>query len=81
MQNLKMFSLCLFPRHYSIIKKFNYIPVGLGKSNFDDNWLRDNTGENISEKNPYYGEYTFHYWLWKNHIDEIENETLIGLWL
>ena len=78
MQNLKMFSLCLFPRHYSIIKKFNYIPVGLGKSNFDDNWLRDNTGENISEKNPFYGEYTFHYWLWKNHIDEIENETWIG---
>ena len=29
---------------------------------------------NISSKNPFYGEYTFHYWLWKNYLDKIETE-------
>ncbi|MDC0477207.1 DUF4422 domain-containing protein [Pelagibacteraceae bacterium] len=73
-----MYSLCLYPRHYSTIKKLNYIPVGLGKNKFDNNWLQDNTGENISKKNPYYGEYTFHYWLWKNQLSKIRNNTWIG---
>ena len=78
MENLKMFSLCLYPRHFSLIKKLNYIPVGLGKNNFDNNWLKDDTKENISFKNPFYGEYTFHYWLWKNMFNEIGKETWIG---
>ena len=45
-----------------LIKKMGYIPVGLKNKNFSDEWLRDNTLENISEKNPFYGEYTFYYW-------------------
>ena len=55
--------------HLNFIKEINYIPVGLGKDNFSNEWFRDNTGTNITEKNNYYGEYTFHYWLWKNYID------------
>lgn len=78
MQNLNMYSLCLYPRHYTKIKDFNYIPVGLGSNEFDNRWLRDNTGENISNKNPFYGEYTFHYWLWKNHLHNIEANNWIG---
>tara|TARA_A100001015_G_scaffold310955_1_gene413251 strand:- start:603 stop:1346 length:744 start_codon:yes stop_codon:yes gene_type:complete len=38
------------------------------------NFQGDKTGENISTKNPYYGEYTFHYWIWKNEIENIKNE-------
>ncbi len=45
------------------IKELNYIPVGLGDNNFSEEWLRDNTGKNITQKNKHYGEYTFHYWL------------------
>ena len=37
-------------------KELGYIPVGLGKEIFSDGWLRDNQGENISNKNEYYGE-------------------------
>ena len=73
-----MFSLCIFNRHLLKIKALNYIPVGLGKDNFSNEWLRDNTKENISYKNKYYGEYTFHYWFWKNMIDEIEKNTWLG---
>ena len=56
-----------------IIKSLNYVPVGLYKNNFSQEWLRDNSGDNISHKNPFYGEYTFHYWLWKNNLAEIES--------
>ena len=73
-----MFSLCISNRHLSKIKELNYIPVGLGNDNFSKEWVRDNTNANISEKNKYYGEYTFHYWFWKNMIDKIEKDTWIG---
>jgi len=69
MKNLKMFCLSLEPGHYEFIKRLQYIPVGLGEINFSKNWFTDKSGVNISEKNKYYGEYTFHYWLWKNYLD------------
>ena len=72
MSNLTMFCLSMDSNHLNLIKEFNYIPVGLGKDNFSKEWIKDNIGENISEKNKYYGEYTFHYWLWKNYVDKIE---------
>ena len=68
-----MFCLSLDPQHLELIKKLGYIPVGLGKNDFNKLWMRDNTGKNISEKNKFYGEYTFHYWIWKNYLDKIEN--------
>ena len=73
-----MYCICIHDRYYKIIKKLGYIPVGLGKEILLEGWLRDDKGENISEKNEFYGEYTFHYWFWKNKIDQIENETWIG---
>ena len=33
--------------HLEKIKKLNYIPVGLGNGEFDKEWVRDNTLENI----------------------------------
>ena len=78
MENLKMFALCLYPRHLTDIKNLKYIPVGLGKNDFSKEWIRDNTGENITQKNPFYGEYTFHYWFWKNMINSLSNDTWIG---
>ena len=73
-----MYCICINDRYYNIIKKLGYIPVGLGKEILLEGWLRDDKGDNISEKNEFYGEYTFHYWFWKNKIDQIENETWIG---
>ena len=78
MKNLSMFCLSLYGKHLNNLKKINYIPVGLGENNLNNQWLRDNTKQNISNKNKYYGEYTFHYWFWKNMIDEISDKNWIG---
>jgi len=74
MNNLKMFCLSLNAAHLKFIQKLTYTPVGLGNSNFGNEWMQDNLKINIANRNPFYGEYTFHYWLWKNHMDKIEAE-------
>ena len=73
MKKLKMYCLTLNDNHLNKIKKLNYIPVGLGKDILSNEFLRDNTGDNISGKNPFYGEYTFHYWIWKNELIHFDN--------
>jgi hypothetical protein len=78
MKNLSMFCLSLYPEHLNNLKTLNYIPVGLGKNNYSDEWITDNTEQNISNKNKYYGEYTFHYWFWKNMVDDISDKQWIG---
>ena len=74
MKNLTMFSLTLEPSHLDFIKGLDYTPVGLGDKNFSNEWFSDKIGKNISHKNKNYGEYTFHYWLWKNYIEKINSK-------
>ena len=69
-----MFCLTLDPDHEDIIKSLSYIPVGLGKKKFSKECISDYSGQNISNKNPYYGEYSFHYWIWKNYLEKIKTE-------
>jgi len=69
----KIYCLGLDNKLYEEIKKLGYVPVGLGDNKFTSEWTRDNTGNNISLKNPYYGEYSFHYWIWKNELANINN--------
>ena len=48
-----------------------YIPIQVGKvlSHCDLGFQGDDTGDNISEKNPIYWELTAQYWAWKNLKD------------
>jgi len=78
MKNGKMYCLCLKNENLNTMKRLGYIPVGLGTNKFSNEWVRDNTDDNISTKNRYYGEYTFHYWFWKNVFPKIEDNTWIG---
>jgi hypothetical protein len=78
MNSLNIYCLSIYPVQFNLFKKLKYIPVGLGKNNFSDGWLKDNTGNNISKKNPYYSEFTFHYWFWKNLIHKIPDNAWIG---
>ena len=73
-KNLKMFCLTLEPSHLKFIETLDYTPVGLGEKLFPKDCLGDKNGINISQKNKYYGEYTFHYWLWKNYLDQIKHK-------
>ena len=68
-----MFCLSLEPKHCNFIKELGYLPVGLSEKNFSKEWFSDRSGINISKKNKYYGEYTYHYWIWKNYLDKIED--------
>ncbi len=72
-----MYKFCLSHSHFKHIDSTGYIPVGLGDNKFPNSWLRDNTGQNISDKNKYYDMYSFHYWLWKNYLDNFNDKTWI----
>lgn len=67
---MKMYCITIHDNHLEKIKKIGYIPVGLGRNIKSKEFITDKTLINISDKNPFYGEYTFHYWLWKNQINK-----------
>ena len=54
-------------KKYRMPKEPCYLPLHVGKKGKADiGFVGDDTGDNISEKNPYYCELTGLYWLWKN---------------
>ena len=73
-----MYCITINNDHYEKIKSFGYIPVGLGKEILSTKFKTDKNGENISHKNPYYGEYSFHFWLWKNELRFFKEKEWIG---
>lgn len=58
---------------YSELYKLIQVGTSLN-NNFDGNWIYDNEGDNISERNIEYNELTAAYWIWKN-----SNEDYVGL--
>ena len=68
-----MYCITIHDEHYDKIKSLGYEPVGLGNQITSKKFITDNLEKNISWKNPHYGEYTFHYWLWKNKVINTEN--------
>lgn len=57
---------------------FEPIQAGCDVSTFDLGFLKDNTGENISYKNPNYGEMTAWYWVWKNYLPQHPELEYVG---
>lgn len=82
--NIKL--LVVYHKKAKLIKSSVYTPVGVGmfqKNKKDYSWLRkntlcDDTGDNISEHNPYSSEFTALYWGWKNQ-NLLDNPEYIGL--
>ena len=78
MKNLEIYCMCLNNSNLSQIKKLRYKPVGLKNNDFSIEWIRDNTLQNITKKNPFYGEYTFYYWYWKNLLKKKKKKDWVG---
>ncbi len=54
-------------KKFAMPKDEMYLPLHVGKEGKEDiGYQGDNTGENISAKNPYFCELTGLYWAWKN---------------
>lgn len=62
----KKFDDSIVPKGYQVIKVGTQISENEA---LRSGYLTDETGDNISEKNPYYCELTAHYWVWKNTKD------------
>ena len=71
---MKMYCITIHNNHYEKIKTLGFTPVGLGENISSKKFKTDKEGENINNKNLYYGEYTFHYWIWKNEIQNLEDD-------
>ena len=60
-------------KDYRMPKDPAYVPIRVGAAlnpQTDQKFQRDDDGDNISAKNPYYSELTALYWMWKNcHAD------------
>lgn len=54
-------------KKYEMPKDKMYIPVHVGADGKDDlEYIKDDSGDNISKKNPFFCELTGLYWAWKN---------------
>ena len=76
MTNLKIY--CVSDKPIASLEKLNLILAGVGQKNFPNNYITCLNGINIQNKEKYYSELTFHYWLWKNEFKDLDNETWIG---
>lgn len=78
METVKILIACHKPYDGYRDKVYTPIHVGRAISNYKEEMLDmigDDTGENISNKNPYYCELTAQYWAWKN----LKNTKYVGL--
>ncbi|MFI3296996.1 MAG: DUF4422 domain-containing protein [bacterium] len=63
------------------VKNEVFEPIQIGRDVFPvllDDMIGDNTGDNISKRQPFYSDYVTPYWLLKNYIDTCE-EDYIGV--
>jgi hypothetical protein len=80
MKNKKIKIFCITHKPLAEISNLGLIPFGVGKNEYPKNFLTETSGKNISSKNPYYGETTFHYWFWKNKLrEDIEEGEWFGM--
>ena len=70
---------CITHKPIEGLKNLDLIPFGVGKSKFPENYLIENTGENIAYKNYNYSETSFHFWYWKNLLNKNLNNDWFGM--
>jgi len=74
---------CITHKYFEFLNNLNLKVIVGGSeirniSKIPDNWIKDNTGNNISSKNKHFGTLTSHYWVWKNHLNNFNDNDWIG---
>ena len=62
----------------SLLEDLYCKPAGVGPNIFPKHYINSKVGENIQHKDPYYAEYVFHYWFWKNQLMNYDDDTWLG---
>ncbi len=77
---IKFHIYCLSVGEYTFFKYLpkNIIPLILNDKKITNNYLNGSTKDNIHHLNKYFGELTGIYWVYKNIIQNYDNEDLIG---
>jgi len=76
LNNLEIY--CVTDKDLLYLKNLPCKLAGVGKSNFSKEYNLANTKDNIDYKEKYYSELTFHYWLWKNKMKNLDRNTWVG---
>jgi hypothetical protein len=76
MNNLQIY--CVTDKDFSYLKNLPYKLAGVGKYNFSKEYYLANTNDNIDYKEKYYSELTFHYWFWKNKMENLDRGNWVG---
>ena len=76
MSRLKIY--CVTNKNINFLNKSEYYPAWVGKENPPKNYLRCDNNDNIFSKEKFYSELTFHYWYWKNLLDQEPEDQWIG---
>lgn len=73
--DIKIYSLCYSSKQFEFLNDRVITPLQVGAANGTDVCrTKDNTGDNISEKNYFYIENTGTYWIWKNVNAKIKGQ-------
>ena len=69
---------CVTNKKINFLNKSEYFPAWVGKDEPPKNYLRCDEKDNIFHKEKFYSELTFHYWYWKNLLNNEEDNQWIG---
>ena len=76
MTNLKTF--CVTNVSNKNLELLDIDLVGVGQNKFSNKYIKCDNQINIQHKEKFYSELTFHYWFWKNKMNEFDNDTWIA---
>ena len=75
---------CITGKNYSFLDKLDLNIILSGASsknlqNYPNNWHKDSSGINISNKNNNFGTLSSHYWIWKNRLNILNDDDWLGI--